>query len=307
MDSSQRPGVPRPTVPALAMVAAMTVTVAVGGCAPSHPPRPASARPGPATVISQARARSVIAQDATTLRWSWLIGRTEGQLIAQCMRRNGYAYEVPAPDPEPGPATITADALGGNGPATYGVFPHGAPPNNPGVEPASFRDALDGAATEAASLTLPDGSTVGYETGGCLGEARTRLFGSVRAYVTSAYLPPTVRDEFAAFLTTDPAYTVARQAWQSCMAQRHWTFQTPAEAIASLETAQLDAAALNRRQAAIAGADRDCDLRSHLRDRRRQALARFTAGLSAPVLAELGDVSAGRDLAGRVARQTLAP
>jgi hypothetical protein len=287
------------------MVAAMTVTVAVGGCAPSHPPRPASARPGAAVAISQTRARSVIAQDATTLRWSWLIGRTEVQLVAQCMRRHGYTYEIPAPDPEPGPATITADALGGSGPATYGVFPHGAPPNKPGAEPVSFRDALDGAATEAASLALPDGSTVGYETGGCLGEARTRLFGSVRAYVTSAYLPQTVRDEFDAFLIADGAYTDALKAWQSCMAQRHWTFKAPAEAIASLETAQLDAASLNRRQAAIAGADRDCDLRSHLRSRRGQALARFTTGLSGQVLAELDEVSTGRDLAGRVARQTL--
>jgi hypothetical protein len=247
----------------------------------------------------------VIAQNAATLRWSWLTGQAELQLVAGCMKQRGFTYPVPSPGPEPSPATITADSPGGSGPATYGVFPQAGPPNRPNAEPASFSDALDGGKDDAASLTLPDGSTVGYQTGGCFGEARSRLFGSIRAYVISAYLPQVVRDEFEAFLTADRAYDAALKTWQSCMAQRHWTFPTPAAAIASLETAQLDAASLDRRQAAIAGADRDCDLRSHLRTLRAEALTRFTTRLPVQIVAELADIVTGREQADRVARQTV--
>jgi hypothetical protein len=253
----------------------------------------------------QARARSVIAQDAGTLRWSWLVGRAEVQLIGQCMKSQGFTYAVPAPDPEPDTATMTVDALGSGGPATYGVFPHRGQPSNAGADQPSFRYALDGAPTALAAMTLPDGSSIGYETGGCTGNARTSLFGSVRTYVASAYVPKVVRDEFDAFLATDGPYTSALKAWQSCMTDRRWSFDGPAAAISSLETAQLDAASLSRRQAAIAGADDDCDSRSHLRARRSEALTRFTAGLSGQVLAELDEINAGRERADQVARRTL--
>jgi hypothetical protein len=309
MGSSPRLSKSRFTVPVLAIVAAMTVTVAVGGCTGSRLPRPAAA--GPSTTVAaaaaQAAARSVIAQDATTLQWSWLVGHAELQLVAQCMKGHGYTYAVPDAGPEPTLAAITADAIGRRGPATYGIVAYGAEPTDTEAKLASFQQALVGGVTEAASLTLPDGSTVGYQTGGCLGEARARLFGSVRAYVTSAYLPQVVRDEFEAFLAKDGAYSGALGVWRACMTGRHWPFAAPAAAISSLEGAPADAASLSRRQTAIAGADHDCDSKSHLRADRSQALTRFSAGLSGQLLAELDQVSADRVLAGRVAHATAAP
>jgi hypothetical protein len=223
------------------------------------------------------------------------------------MKRQGFTYTVPVPDPEPSPATITVDAIGSAGPATYGVFAHQNPPSRPQDDRPSFEYALDGAPAAQAVMTLPDGSTVTYGTSGCTGEARTSLFGSVRTYVASAYVPQAVRDEFGAFLTTDAPYTSALKAWRSCMMDRHWSFGSPAAAISSLENPQLNAASLRQRQAAISGADRDCDSQSHLRARRSEALTRFTAGLSGQVLAELGEISAGREWADQVARRTLSP
>lgn len=309
MDSSRWPSLPRLAVPVLAMVVAMTVTVAVDGCTRSHPPRSATTLPSAATATATLRtqARSVIAQDVATQRWSRLVGYAETLLVAQCMKRHGYTYAVPAPDPEPSPATITVDALGARGPATYGVLPHHAQPTNTDADQPSFQRTLDGAPTEIAAMTMPDGSTIGYETGGCLGEARTRLFGSVRAYVASAYLPEAVRDEFDASLTVDGPYTTARNAWHSCMALGGWSFDAPAAAIASLETAQQDAASLNHRQAAIASADRDCDSQSHLRAERSQALTRFIAALPDRVLAELDEIHTSRERAEQAARRALSP
>ncbi|WP_203922888.1 hypothetical protein [Rugosimonospora africana] len=285
----------------------MTVIAGMGGCSRSRPPRPTATVPNgvSASAMPQAHASSVIAQDAATLQWSWLVGRAENQLVAQCMKGHGFAYPLPAADPEPDAETMTADALGSGAPPTYGVFPHHDQPSSPGADQVSFRSALEGAPTAVAAMTLPDGSTIGYETGGCTGQARTGLFGSVRAYVASAYVPQVVRDEFNAFLATDGRYTTALKDWQSCMTDRQWSFDSPSAAISSLETAQLDAASLGRRQAAIAAADRDCDSRSHLRANRGNALTQFTADLSGQVLAQLDSIYAARGRAGQVARRAL--
>jgi hypothetical protein len=275
---------------AVVTVLAVATVAALAGCG----------RGQPAVATRQARSRSVIAQDAASLRWSWLVGRAEFQLVAQCMKRQGFAYAVPPADPEPGPATTTVDAIGRGDPPGYGVFPPHGQPSDTDHQP-SYERALDGPPTALAAMTLPDGSTIGYQTGGCTAAARTSLFGSVRAYVASAYVPQVIRNDFDAFLTKDGPYTAALGAWRSCMAQRHWSFDAPAAAISSLQTARLDAASLDRRQAAVAGADRDCDSRSHLRARRAAALTRFTAGLSGRDLAELDGIQAGRQRAGRAA------
>jgi hypothetical protein len=256
-------------------------------------------------VTSQAQAATLIAQDGATLEWSWRVGRAETLLTAACMASKGFQYALPVPDPEPDPGTTTVDTVGNGATPTYGVFPPRNPPASAGDDGEPFRSALDGPSTAMAEMKLPDGSTVGYETGGCIAQARTTLFGSVRAYVASSYLPQVVREQFEATLATDGPYLAALSAWRPCMAGGHWTFDSPATAISSLRTAQLDAAALTERQAAIAGADRDCDAVSHLRARRADALTRFTAGLSGPLLADLDQVYAGRQQAGTVAARTV--
>lgn len=276
---------------AVVVALAVTTVAALAGCA----------RGQPAGATSQPEARSVIAQDAASLRWSWLVGRAEFRLVAACMARAGFAYAVPPADPEPGPGTITADALGTGGPPSYGVFPPHGQPASTDTDPPAYQRALDGPPTALASMTLPDGSTIGYETGGCTAAARASLFGSVRAYVASAYVPQVIRNGFEAYLGTDGPYTTALTTWRSCMAGRHWNFGAPAAAITSLRTAGLDAASLDRRQAAVAGADRDCDARSGLRARRAAALARFTSRLSGRDLAQLDGIAAARARAGRVA------
>jgi hypothetical protein len=303
MDGPRRSRLPLPTAPALAVLAAVTVLAAVAGCASGQPPR--SPRPAATTATPQARARSVIAQDVTTLRWSWLVGQAEAVLTARCMKSHGFTYTVPAPDPEPAAATITVDALGTTGPATYGIPPHHAQPTSPGDDQPSFAQALEGPSTALAAMTLPDGSTVSYQTGGCTAAARATLFGSLGSYMASAYVPQVIRDEFDASLTHDKPYTTALKAWQACMADHHWTFDGPEAAISSLESAQLDAATLSRRQSAIAAADRDCDSRSGLRSRRGESLARFTAALPGKVLAELDGTYLARQLADQVARRTV--
>jgi hypothetical protein len=289
-------------------LALVTILVAVGGCGTGHPSRPAAAPTvvGHRTAVTaEEQARSIIATNAQFLQWSWTLSRAELRLTSQCMQKLGFVYEDPRPAPEPSARTLTADALGSGDPATYGVSTAAAEPRNPGDDQPAYAYALDGPATSVAMMSLPDGSTVDYGTGGCIGSARTILFGSVRAYVTSSYLPQVVRHEFEAFLTADTAAASALRDWQQCMKSQHWDFASPTVAIAWLYATPLTVASLDQRQSVIANADRACDAQSQLRAHRGDALARFVHGLPADLLAQLTAVYDDRVRAGRVAQQAL--
>jgi hypothetical protein len=282
----------------------------VGGCATSQPPRPTTVpttvgHPAAQRATAEEKARSLIATDVQTLQASWALSRAELHLTSQCMQQRGFVYVDPRPAPEPSARTSTADALGNGDPLTYGVSPATGEPSNPGDDQPAYAYALDGPATSMATMTLPDGSVIGYETGGCLASARTKLFGSVRAYVASGYLPQIVRPQFEAFLTADAVAAAALREWKQCMKSQHWDFASPTAAIAWLQTTPSSAAALDRQQTAIASADRSCDAQSHLRARRGDALARFVHGLPTDLLAQLTAVYDDRVRAGRVAQQAL--
>lgn len=308
MGGPHRWQVRRATLLTLALV---TAFLAVGGCGTSHPPLPAEplttnmAAAAPVRATAEQRARSLIAANVQSLQWSWTLGRAELRLTSQCMQQLGFVYEDPRPAPEPGAQTSTADAVGSGDALTYGVLPSTAEPRNSGDDQPAYAYALDGPTTSMASMTLPDGSTVGYETGGCTSSARVTLFGSVRAYVASAYLPQVVRRQFEAFLTTDAILASALRDWHECMKSQHRDFASPDAAIGWLNATPLSAASLNQQQTAIANADRVCDARSQLRAHRADALARFVHALPADLLAQLTAVYDDRVRAGRVAQQAL--
>lgn len=247
-----------------------------------------------------------MATDDSRLEWSWVVGRAEEQLTSQCMKSHGFVYAVPAAVPEPSGATVTADVVGSGDPATYGVLPGAGEPHNPGEDQPAYQTALNGPASAMGSMTLPDGSTVTYVTGGCTGSVRTTLFGSVGAYVASSYVPQVVGSRFDAFLATDGPYTSALRDWRSCMKSKDWDFADPQAAISSLETSQLAVVPLGQRQTAIAGADRSCDGQSNLRASRAVALGQFVHGLAPELLNQLTDIYDSRVQAAQVARQQLA-
>ena len=180
----------------------LTVLTVLAGCASSRPARQAGQKAGsamPALVLAQ----SVLTSNASSLREGWYRNSAEQQLKAQCMKRLGFAYLIPHLGPVPGLNTITEFALGRGYPATYGVTPGSliaVPPSDPEADKPSFRLALDGPAGSLRKLDLPGGVSVGYETGGCQGSARSQLFGSVGAYVLSTYLPQIEKILFEKFL-----------------------------------------------------------------------------------------------------------
>jgi hypothetical protein len=303
VDSQQRRGA---QVWGLALV--LAALIAMAGCAVSRPSRPGADPWGPGAVTA---AQAVISINASTLRWDWYVSRAEQLLTAQCMRSHGFQYTVPAFGPEPSGRAVTAYALGRGHPATYGVSPQSfasSNPRDPGDTTRPYQFALEGRATLTAKLALPGGGGVLYGTGGCIGFARQKLFGSVRAYVESSYVPQTVRSKFGMSLSTYHPYLDALHRWQSCMKAGGRKFEDPQAAIESVQALALKGmrpAGLARRQTAIADTDTACDARSRLRASTSQALARFARSLPSRILAQLSSIHSSRETALQVAQRVL--
>ena len=254
-----------------------------------------------------ASARSVLSTDASSLRDKWYRNEAQQQLIERCMARLGFTYTVPDMGPAPGPNTITAFALGSGPPPTYGATPESftdKPPSDPGSDQPRYALALDGPASAMGTMDLPGGS-VSYETGGCQGNARKQLYGSVESFMASAYLPQVQGNLFSDFLSTDKPYLSALHAWQACMRADKFPAASPGDAANSMLhlVGTISAADLARRQTALAAADAACDGPSRLRQRTNQALERFVGSLSPQVLAQLDDIARSRARADRMARQ----
>jgi hypothetical protein len=284
----------------------LTVLTVLAGCASSRPAQSAGQKAGSATPVL-ALAQSVLASNASSLREGWYLNSAEQHLTAQCMKRLGFVYLIPRMGAVPGPNTITEFALGRGYPATYGVTTESliaAPPSDPEADKPGYRLALDGPAGSLRKLNLPGGASVGYETGGCQGSARSQLFGSVGAYVLSSYLPQIEKILFEKFLGRDQAYQSALHTWQACMRADKFSVASPGDALVSLLKIadKTSEAALMRRQTALAAADASCDRPSHLRQRTDQALGKFVGSLSRQTLRRLNDIARSRAKASQIAR-----
>jgi hypothetical protein len=257
-----------------------------------------------------ALSHSVLISNASSLREKWYRDSAEQQLTAQCMKRLGFAYQIPYAGPVPGLNTITEFALGRGYPATYGVTQEtlvDTPPSDPEADKPEYQLALDGLSGSLRELHLPGGTTVAYETGGCHGSARSQLYGSVGAYTLSIFLPQIENNLFEKFLGRNQAYLSALRTWRACMRADKFSVAGPSDAIGSLEqiadkTSEAD---LMHRQTALAAADASCDGPSRLRRRTNQALGKFIGSLSRQTLTQLNDIAYSQAKANRTARHVL--
>jgi hypothetical protein len=215
---------------------------------------------------------------------------------------------------------VTDDAAGPRRPATYGVPPDtaGGPGRDredayirrlPGPQRARYNAALLGAADAQAEMSLPGGGTITYGTGGCLGDARRQLFGSVLAFVRDAYIPQVIKLQFGSYLTRYRPYTSALRRWQQCMASAGRRYASPESAMGAIEALAsakgTTAPALEAAQRAVAGADATCDGRSGLRLRRHDGLIVYVHMLPGRTLAGLRAIYLTRREALRAALREL--
>lgn len=305
--------------------------VAVFGCAsqpgPRPAPAPAAAGPAASGLVGQSSlpapvaAVDMLTTSAVSLRQGWYLSRAQQQLVSRCMDRLGLRYLVSNPGPEPAIQATTSQVLGVRLPATYGVSLGGAGSTSlpaedryteelPKAELSSYIEALSGPPRMSGTLVLPSGVTFAYETGGCVGDGRRTLFGSVAAALADALVPQDIGNTFLASLAKNAAYGAARQSWQRCMAAAGWHYASPQASIMAIQDLAADAgtkpATLSAQQSRVASADVACDGRSHLRATMASALAAFVRALPHPELVQLQRVYLDRQHAVQTAIQDLA-
>ncbi|WP_034091506.1 hypothetical protein [Streptacidiphilus albus] len=269
----------------LAATVSAAALAAASGCATHPAPRPAAA-PAPAQQLQDADA--VITSDSTSMRQSWALFGAQQVLVQQCMARLGYHYLITSAGPEPAADVTTADVDGTASPPSYGVTPGsvaGATPAQDlyvrGLAPAQqarYLTALNGSADQRIALALPSGATVAFGTGGCLGQARDELYGSIQAAMESAAVPQDVQQLLEGFLGSDRSYQTAIGAWQRCMVASGQSARTPAALIGSIQSLAstgVSGKTLAARQSADARDDLVCDARSGLRRTLAQQQAAF--------------------------------
>lgn len=288
----------------------LAAAAAAAGCA-GHP-APQSPAPG---AFALGPAELALTKNAESERESWYLSRAEHILDQQCLAAKGFRYLVEDPGPAPGTNTVTGDALGTGGPATYAVqlstaTSTSASPEDqyvaglPEATRRRYLEALNGPDKQVASLRLSSGSVFGYQTGGCTAQVRQKLYGSVAAMLESQMLPQDVTHELSAVLGSDQAYRSVAQAWQQCMRAAGHDFPSPQAAIHSIEQLAdqtTSAAQLNEQQTALATADTACDGRTGLRHALAQARSAFVRGLPANIVTELADGYTIRQRAYRIA------
>ncbi len=298
--------------------------VAVFGCAPQPVPRPVTLAPprpaGHAAPSRQAAAEAVLTTTASALRQEWYLFRAQQQRVAQCMHSHGLRYFVASAGPEPAAGTTTVWVAGRGRNASYDVTVAASRATTtrpedqyvtqlPTAQRSRYTGVLGGSPDLLATLRLPSGLAVRYQTGGCVGGARAALFGSVRAAMQDALMPEDVDNKFYASLAGQQPYLSAVHAWQRCMAAAGWHFMTPQASIAAIQTLATakgtSPGELRAREAAVAGADVACDGRAHLRMRTTEALAAFVRTLPGPVLSQLRNVYLTRQQAAAAARRDL--
>ena len=90
-----------------------------------------------------------------------------------------------------------------------------------------YRLTLDGPYSQRISVNLPGGGSVSIQTGGCLGAAARRLYGSVGNYVQATTGSSLLYDELYGAVVSDPRFSAVVARWSSCMTSHGFKYRTP--------------------------------------------------------------------------------
>jgi hypothetical protein len=216
-------------------------------------PQPATAPPTPRDELASVAFEDPQAQTFAAAR---------AQLVRRCMAQRGFTLPTAAP----APSVPTADTPPSG--AGYGLFAQFAKarPRADATEPG-FRRALLGSPRRTGTLHLPDGAVVTYRTSGCYAHAMATLYGSARRYQWLVFTRNVVRGTAGERLARDPRLAGALTGWTRCMRMRGFPYPSPEAArqdVYDTYTKDFDRARAQRRELAIAAADRYCAERTQI-------------------------------------------
>lgn len=267
----RRIGAPAASVSAAVVVAGLVASGAVplGAGAPSAQP----------TVRLKAAETAELINTAAVTHAAAKVNNALEVLIQRCMATKGFTYHPPSMSPvKPGYPGLGYPGLAGVPQATIGLAERridgygfqsggagtgmgsGVHKHAVGPPPKGYIHALGGASTDRVHFAMLDGMRGSISSGGCEGEAKRRLYGSV----VNWFLATSGHDELTAILlsavSTDPAFAAVVGRWSSCMASRGYAYSSPEDLWNSLAT-QLDrkhTPALRNLEIRVALADYKC-------------------------------------------------
>lgn len=222
-----------------------------------------------------------------------LLHDAEQRLLRDCMRRQGFTYQVFALDEEPGveafPYVLDDSAWAGR--HGYGSALRGqraararSDPNRayfaalPPDRKARALAAANGPTPRGLSTDLPGGGTVERSGQGCVAESQDLLYGDVAAWFRASTRVEALERIRRGRVTADAGYRGPLARWERCMRGAGHPYATPAQtrAAALSPTRPLGTA----REVALALAEVRCGAASGLAATARRLDAHHAASLA---------------------------
>jgi hypothetical protein len=232
------------------------------------------------------------------------ISRAEYRLLGTCMAQKGLVYDAPSIGSVPpmylSPSELRRDGYRYDWAAAAQDFlgassPDGAGRATAGMtagELAEYDEALFGDVDERVTLGDLGGGTIGSPAGGCMGEARAALYGSVANFMRYDRVVETLSHwGIGSRLQEYDAYREPLTAWQECMRARNHdvggdtdygtSYIQSSGAVALSDDGAGQTLVTGESIAAVADADADCQESSGLYEVREALLPQAREDLAA--------------------------
>jgi hypothetical protein len=195
------------------------------------------------------------------------VDEVDVSLTRQCMRSAGFTWagvaDKPHPDANEG-QPVSLDYIRGHG---YGLSEKppagGAEMAGPVADDTRFRTALLGPADDLAELAAPHDIVYSFPRQGCAAQAHIAVYGDLDTWARIFYLPQEINLGLHAEATADLRYAAKLREWRTCMAGKHYSYESPNDVVERLtEAYPSDRRPLQQRRAAeikIAVQDALCD------------------------------------------------
>jgi hypothetical protein len=236
------------------LLAAIAWAVAAGA-RPDHAPLPDPATLNTATLNTATLNTAALDLATTSTAYqqrAYVLSLAEQQLITRCMAGQGWTYWPAEPAPVTDPIDLPYRRTHGYGLNDPSVTP---PPAGPRDDDPGFEKALSGSAPAYRQITLPNGSTLGYPTTGCLAQARASLYGDDTTWARADSVTQILSNTVLTQAGRDPILTKTIERWAGCMKAAGFTYQSPGAALSALTAVHPRA-----REIAVATADGKCQL-----------------------------------------------
>jgi hypothetical protein len=229
--------------------------------------------------VEEKRYRNLAPRDADAI-----LTMAEGELRDRCMRELGFRYFPVHPDewaPEPlhvgwglndvRRARREGYGLSLNSSTDPGGYTTESEPTARYLRTLSHDEREDwevayfGDHSDMTTLTLPNGATFSTSNTGCVAQARTELYGSIRAHVELTALANFMTGEIGSRVIADSSYQEALARWQECMSEVGYPVATPSDAYTmALEAGVTTPANARVREIRIALDDARCNVQARL-------------------------------------------